>query len=118
MEPGSIHRFDVNLVINESLEIAACACEQVLDDYAGYSRESLGDLGIAVDVTAKRCASDIRGLKRPPVDMSKPPVCAIPQSRDAQALACITDEQAFESWERFKATRERYVAAVLELPQC
>lgn len=36
------------------------------------------------------------------------------QDRDAQALACITDEQAFASWERFKAMRERYVAAVLE----
>lgn len=36
------------------------------------------------------------------------------QDRDAQALACITNEQAFASWERFKAMRERYVAAVLE----
>lgn len=37
------------------------------------------------------------------------------QDRDAQALACITDEQAFASWERFKAMRERYVTAVLEI---
>lgn len=42
---------------------------------------------------------------------------SMPRDRDAQALACITDEQAFASWERFREMRTRYVEAVFEEAQ-